>query len=522
MDKNQKRFGKEKDCRTMEYLELKYDTDIQCGLTLAKVRQKQRSQKWHKNSITKEKKWIWLTYLKQECQNPLFFFFLYLCTVSIVLPFTQKVKVIVILSCLFFFFFKVEKAFRYRKAHLNWRKMYASKAIALRANTFQCVQINNLVKGDIIRLKRGEKVPLDSISLEPPYKQYKQGAIFAENTGRAIVTQQEEPHFLKNRKTKEQRKKQADLYVTEEKNIEDYRENYTKNYGKNYIKDYGESYTENYTENAMLQEVFARQGIYFQPDFFKKTTVEEKSPIIAVGFDETYFPSRFQIEKFRLFVQQLKKTGVEWFFFTSQDRETAIFIGKQTGIIKEKREVIDKKQFLLLKNVALQKQIESIRIYCGLSETEKRQVIAMWKKQRQTYSEESLQKQGRILLMSDLNHPASEKITENCVYACCNGGNQKSDIWFKKNWRDALIKYLTGENIWRKFFENIKKWETQIVASLCIFMLLLILLSLYIPGRDNIQKTMQSGILVCVLYILSKEIAQEIFRKWALRKLNSK
>lgn len=506
MDKNQKKLEKKTDRRTLEYLELKYDTDIQCGLTPAKVRQKQRSQKCHKNSIAKEKKWIWLTYLKQECQNPLFFFFLYLCTVSIVFPFTQRVKVIVFFFFLFFFFLKIEKAFRYRKVYLDWKEMYTPKAVALRANTFQCVQINNLVKGDIIRLKRGEEVPLDSISLEPPYKEYKQGAIFAENTGRAIVTQQEKTHFPKNRKTKEQRKKQVDLYVTEEKNIEDY----------------GGNYTENYTENVMLQEVFARQGIYFQPDFFKKTTVEESRPIVAVGFEEVYFPSRFQIEKFRLFIQELKKTGVQWFFFTSQDRGTAIFIGKQTGIVEEKREVIDKKQFLLLKNVALQKQLESIRIYCGLSETEKRQVVAMWKKQRQTCPDESLKKQGRILFMSGLNYSDSGKITENCVYACCNGGSQESDIWFKKNWRDALIKYLTGENIWRKFFKNIKKWENQIVASLGIFMLLLILVSLYIPGWDNIQKTIQVGILFCAFYILGKEIAQEIFRKWALGKLNSK
>lgn len=71
-------------------------------------------------------------------------------------------------------------------------------------------------------------------------------------------------------------------------------------------------------------------------------------------------------------MQELKKTGVKYFFFTNQNRESAFSIGKQTGIVKEKREVIDRKQFLLLKNVALEKQIKSIRIYCGLSEVEKK------------------------------------------------------------------------------------------------------------------------------------------------------
>ena len=40
MDRSQKNLEKKKDDRTIEYLELKYDTNIQRGLTLAKVRQK--------------------------------------------------------------------------------------------------------------------------------------------------------------------------------------------------------------------------------------------------------------------------------------------------------------------------------------------------------------------------------------------------------------------------------------------------------------------------------------------------
>ena len=128
-----------------------------------------------------------------------------------------------------------------------------------------------------------------------------------------------------------QRKKQGRLYAAEEKEREE-------NGGS-------------YTENMILQEIFIRQGIYFQPDFLKKTAVEGERPIVAVGFEDIYFPSRFQKEKFQRFMQELKKTGVKYFFFTNQNRESAFSIGKQTGIVKEKREVIDRKQFLLLKNV---------------------------------------------------------------------------------------------------------------------------------------------------------------------------
>ena len=535
MDRSQKNLEKKKDDRTIEYLELKYDTNIQRGLTLAKVRQKQHGKRSSGNSITKEKKRIWFMCLKQECQNLLFFFFLYLCVVSVLFQFDQRVKTVLFVSFMVFLFGKVEKTFRYSKVLFKKEEIYKTKVVVLRENIFQCVQVNSLVKGDIVRLKRGEKVPLAVISLKLPYKEYKQGEIFAENTGRAIVTQQvvypffenvkentginrtvkmteniEDKYVEKNESMKgkislntigKQRKKQGRLYAAEEKEREE-------NGGS-------------YTENMILQEIFIRQGIYFQPDFLKKTAVEGERPIVAVGFEDIYFPSRFQKEKFQRFMQELKKTGVKYFFFTNQNRESAFSIGKQTGIVKEKREVIDRKQFLLLKNVALEKQIKSIRIYCGLSEVEKSQIIAMWRKHQQEYSKKFLQKQGRILFMSGLNQSGREKITENCVYACCHSGSQEGDIWFKKNWRDTIVKYLTGQNIWQKFLENTQKWEGQILASLCIFMLISLLLSLYMPQQENMQKITQTGSLFCAAYIIGKEIVEEGFRKWFLKKLKN-
>lgn len=387
MDRSQKNLERKKDDRTIEYLELKYDTNIQRGLTLAKVRQKQRGKRSSRNSITKEKKRIWFMCLKQECQNLLFFFFLYLCVVSVLFQFDQRVKTVLFVSFMVFLFGKVEKTFRYSKVLFKKEEIYKTKVVVLRENIFQCVQVNSLVKGDIVRLKRGEKVPLAVISLKLPYKEYKQGEIFAENTGRAIVTQQVVYPFFEN--------------------------------------------------------------------------------------------------------------------------------------VKEKREVIDRKQFLLLKNVALEKQIKSIRIYCGLSEVEKSQIIAIWRKHQQEYSKKFLQKQGRILFMSGLNQSGREKITEDCVYACCHSGSQEGDIWFKKNWRDTIVKYLTGQNIWQKFLENTQKWEGQILASLCIFMLISLLLSLYMPQQENMQKITQTGSLFCAAYIIGKEIVEEGFRKWFLKKLKN-
>ena len=540
MDRGQKKFDRKRDDRTIEYLELKYDTDTRRGLTLAKVRQKQRGKGYYKNSRAKEKKQIWFTCLRQEYQNLLFFFFLYLCVISVLFQFDQRVRATLFVSFIAVLLWKAKKAFRYSKVLCKQEEMYSQKAIVLRENTFQCVRINSVVEGDIVRLKRAEKVPLAVISLKSPYKEYKQGEIFAENTGRAIVMQQSSYPFFENLKDGDVEENiGATRNIKKIENIEDkYIEKNERIKGKiplNTInkrrKKQGKLYAaeeereekgENYAENRILQEIFIRQGIYFQPDFFKKATVKEARPIVTVGFEEIYFPSKFQVEKFQQFMQELKKTGVKYFFFTSQEREAAFSIGKQTGIVKEKREVLARKQFLLLKNVALEKQIQSIRIYCGLSELEKGQVIAMWRKHQQEFSKESSQKQGRILVMSGLDKSEKGKTTENCVYACCSSGSQEGDIWFKKNWRDTMVKYLTGENIWRKFFRHAKKWEKQILTSLCIFMLLSLLLSLYIPQQGNMQNIIQTGSLFCVAYIVGKEIVEEGFRKWFLRKLNKR
>ena len=496
MDRSQKNLERKKDDRTIEYLELKYDTNIQRGLTLAKVRQKQRGKRSSRNSITKEKKRIWFMCLKQECQNLLFFFFLYLCVVSVLFQFDQRVKTVLFVSFMVFLFGKVEKTFRYSKVLFKKEEIYKTKVVVLRENIFQCVQVNSLVKGDIVRLKRGEKVPLAVISLKLPYKEYKQGEIFAENTGRAIVTQQVVYPFFEN--VKENTGINRTVKMTE--NIED------KYVEKN------ESMKGKISLNTIGKQRKKQGRLY---------AVEGERPIVAVGFEDIYFPSRFQKEKFQRFMQELKKTGVKYFFFTNQNRESAFSIGKQTGIVKEKREVIDRKQFLLLKNVALEKQIKSIRIYCGLSEVEKSQIIAIWRKHQQEYSKKFLQKQGRILFMSGLNQSGREKITEDCVYACCHSGSQEGDIWFKKNWRDTIVKYLTGQNIWQKFLENTQKWEGQILASLCIFMLISLLLSLYMPQQENMQKITQTGSLFCAAYIIGKEIVEEGFLKWFLKKLKN-
>ncbi len=570
MDRGRREVEREKDCRTIEYFELKYKTDTQRGLSLAQV--KRRRQNCGICDRTKEKKRIWLQCFRQEWRNPLFLFFLYLCLTSYVVRFQEKLQLLLFLGGVLLLGIKIKKTFRYGKTFFRQKEMYTKKAIVLREGIFKRIDADSLVRGDILRLKRGEKVLTEIVSLKEPYTTYEQGTIFEENTGRGLVTKER-----KSTNTEQDVKNQAKKQDIKPQSV----------------------------QSTMVQELFIRQGIYFRPDFLENGIVSEErssndteeNRISAIAFEEMYFPLKSQIEKFSPFVRSLKESGLKMFFFTGQNREDAYLVGKKIGLVTEQRQIIDRQQFLLLQHSALERQIESIRIYCGLSAKEKRQILVLWerklagnskpveaknekfvesqgniKKIRRKFegyqsgtrkirekfvvnqkkaneqSGEFTEKQngineksGKILVMSNLGMSIREKTLEkpkkklpkeekwtsqettperNYIYACCNIETGKNDLCFKNCWREGILQYVRGEKILHLFLKKTQKTEELILGGLCIFMLTSLGLSFFIPQQGNMQWIIQTVSIFSAVYIIGKEIAQEGFRKWFLRKLN--
>ena len=462
MDKNQKVADKGK----TKYLELKYETDVQRGLSFAQVRRKRHH--FGTPHITQEKKWIWLQYFKRECFNPLFFFFMYLWIISCLFQFPRLGRILLFIAFFVLFFMKIRRAFRYNKVFFQQKEMCTPKAVVLRDGIFKRVAIHNLMRGDIVRLKKGEKIPVDVVSLNAPYKEYSRNKIFEENTGRAIVTQGASYNARKSRE--------------KVRSVE-------------------------YIQSAELQDLFIRQGIYFRPDFFKNVENNNKQNISVIGFEEMYFPSKYQTETFQIFIDELRKAGIEMFFFTNQKKEAAFSIGKQSGIVTEKREVIERQQFLLLKNVALEKQIGTIRIYCGLLEKEKRQIIRIWRKE------------GTLLLMANINTPVNTEQSKYSICACCSVGTPVKDIYFKNSWKENILQYLIGKNILQKFQKRMQQVEKMVLGSCCVFMIVSIGLSFYFPKQGSMWWIMQMGSFLGAVYIFGKEMIQELFRYWFLKKI---
>lgn len=325
---NEGRNHKKADSRIIEYLELKYETDVESGLTTAKVR-----QRLHKNNIShiaKEKKRIWLICFKQECRNSLFFFFIYLCGASWIFHFSGKMQLLFGLSFLFLLVLNIRRAFRSKKAFFEQKEMKSEKVIVLRDGIFHRIPCGYLLPGDIVRLKKGEKVPENVISLKEPYTKYEAGTLFTENTGRAIVAQ------VNSDVEQEQDRKE--------------------------------------TEQDILRELALQHGICLK-DLLKTNNNRQK----------------------------LKSTS------------------------------------------------------------------------------------------ENILESTSKKVSEKTI-----------------------------EATWQRFSSMLKKIEEQILESLCIFMLLSLILSLYVPREGDMQRILQTGSLFFVVYIVGKEVSQELFYRWFLKKIKSR
>ena len=87
----------------------------------------------------------------------------------------------------FLIIINIRTAFRSRKIFFKQKEAKAKKVIVLREGVFQRIPWKYVLRGDIVRLKKGEQISSSVISLTKPYKEYQSGQVFTENTGRAIV-----------------------------------------------------------------------------------------------------------------------------------------------------------------------------------------------------------------------------------------------------------------------------------------------------------------------------------------------
>lgn len=100
-------------------------------------------------------------------------------------------------------------------------------------------------------------------------------------------------------------------------------------------------------------------------------------------------------------------------------------------------------------------------------------------------------------------------------------GNLQEDLQLEYSQLEACG--IDNTTLQEKFSSILKKAEEQILESMCIFMCLSVVISLYIHQEGNMRRILEEGSFFFAVFMIGKEIAQEVFRRYAkrLEKINN-
>ncbi|MCI6857711.1 MAG: hypothetical protein MR867_00250 [Eubacterium sp.] len=437
----------------LTYLEMKYDTDVKNGLLSEEAVRRARREK--KQNTNEERKRMFFTFLIREWKEPLFLFLCFEGTCLLI--FQIKGAEFVAFSLLFLFLITIKRAVRYEKTEEKRRQILLADTYVLRDGLYKKTTVENLVPGDIVRMKNGRVTPTEIVSLSAPFQKYSHNMIYRGNTGKALVTQ-----ILPENLCREKWKPLSDR------------------------------------RKSVLQEIFIRNKIMLMPSFFEKGEDKTVPEISVIAFSEDFFPGTPKNSRTREFFEQLNKREIRYFCFTGLSVKQAEEIGKKAGIITKDREVISAQQFRLLKGENLKKQFSGIRIYCGLSMEEKERVLSTWKETGEKIfylsRKEGREEDSQIYDMTLLDQ------------------KRKADVYFLGMWRENLQILIRGLTRWKAYFSFMEKAEKRTEEIFCILLTSLLILCMISPGRMNGGLVLELAGIGSSCLILLKEMMEEVFR----------
>lgn len=403
-----------------EELEQEYETDIMRGLAAAEVNRRLAENPLQ--YLTKEKKRSWLRSIKQECLDPLFFFLIFL---SVFLCITEETGWQLALG-----FLLLVSALKGRQVLDNYKflqhrkQLLLSRVQVLRDGCYTYIDAREIVAGDILRLKKGQKVPTAVCSLTLPGVIYEKGRCFPEEAGKVIAARGlcfvDHPQKNKMRRLLAEA---AGLPLP-----------------------------------LRVQEWLARQGVIAMdtarlPDFARK----EKRVVLL---DTEYFPSPRKPHLLREMFRELKKEEIPYVFFTDKTREDAYKILKPLFLDIEERDIIDRKEFSCYGKEDYERQRKSIRVYAGLREEEKRRVVEAWAKDcqwvsllaNQTWDWRPAAAPQSLVAIGLLHHQEGER-----------------EFYFSGHWGDGFFRLLQTASLWHKYIEKTERIQQKVLIALCIF-----------------------------------------------------
>ena len=169
--------------KSIRQLEKQFETNVETGLITTEA--ERRLSKKESQLNTKLKKRLWHLSAKQECHDPLFFFQIYLCIFFLFAG--EKCGMISWIALFVMIILKSKQIvvnYRWLRKQINKK---VQNALVLRDGIYREMDIRNIVTGDILRIKKGQKVPVSVWSVQNPGNKYWEGEIFQEESGKVIA-----------------------------------------------------------------------------------------------------------------------------------------------------------------------------------------------------------------------------------------------------------------------------------------------------------------------------------------------
>ena len=420
-------------------LELEYETSAARGLTETEA--DRRLAENRREYLTREKKRTGLQSIKQECLDPLFFFLLFL-SVLLILAGGNGWQITLFGGCLVFLL-KIRQAMRNYTYLRETEKLLLPRIQVLRDGVYRYIDVREIVVGDVLRLKKGQKVPVSVYSLGKPEIFYEKGSIFTGESGRAVavgapvsVTPKKRTllsHLLPASRTLPLRAREM-LFQ------------------KGVLS----------TESALLPEKISGFSREKKRERTGKQELLPEHPVVIV--DAEYFPSAFWPQQLQKLSEWLRKAGIPLVFFTDKSRKDAWEILRQFHLAEEERDIVDEEQFQCYREEDYRRQRKSIRAYAGLNREEKQAVVEAWR-----------QECPCVCLLPDQNWKLPDAWQERpdasafvITLAPLHHSTMQRDYYLKGQWSEGILHLLRGAALWNTFQRVTETVQEKALAVLCV------------------------------------------------------
>ena len=128
---------------------------------------------------------------------------------------------------------------------------------------------------------------------------------------------------------------------------------------------------------------------------------------------------------------------------------------------------------------------------------------------------------GRAIVIHTMDSLQEDLQWDDSNLRDLRSGELQEDVQIEHSQLEACG--VENTTLQEKFSSTLKKVEEQILDSLCIFMCLSVVISLYIHQEGNMRRILEVGSLFIAVFMIGKVIVREVFRRYAkrLEKINN-